>query len=98
MTDLSEKALENVFKNPVVKEAVNTFVKSLCDVIVPLVETALNAINPLTEALIKAYAIMLDSNPKAKRVTHLALHSKKKRIRKKNLNRLQRDVAKKIGL
>ena len=63
-----------------VVEALQPIVASIVQVLTPAIEEAMTAINNMWRSLMECYP--------NRRVVHLALHHHKKKIRKKNTNRI----------
>jgi hypothetical protein len=63
-----------------VVEALQPIVASIVEVLTPAIEEATTAINNMWRSVVECYP--------NRRVVHLALHHRKKKIRKKNTNRI----------
>lgn len=81
INERAEEALADAVRE--IKKAMNAWREALISAIEKLIRIA-NQIKPL-------YYLAYSNNS---RVKHLALHSKKARVRKKNIHRLQREVMK----
>lgn len=67
-----------------VAEALVNFSKTIADVVVPTFKRMVDVISQYTNEVL--------NDPENRRVKHLAFHSKKARIRKKNINRITKQV------
>ena len=71
---------DKVEKIDLVVESLQQIVANIVEVLTPAVQEAMTAINNMWRSVIECYP--------NRRVVHLALHHRKKKIRKKNTNRI----------
>lgn len=65
-------------------EAIQGVIQVITETLKPVLEKAFETIKKVSDAILSFYP--------NKRVLHLALHHPKKRIRKKNIHRIMRDI------